>query len=297
MKYISISEKIHLNFPGMSIGDDGALISTNKLKFGRKKRMELRKEFEKLHNTNPEKYKDFNAYKNSLDQQSLNFLAPPGYNMQHKISSIQDGNTTEDTISLIAPSPREFQNVKLPYIKEHVPNSSKILENKIPNRFSKKMILESISKGGKIKFEGENAQNDNEDYQSEALSLLKYYKSKRKNTKNIHDKFNTAIRLDQNWGVSSKVATDIAIDIKRKSVDINYRKIRIHNKTPSDLVSKSQLRSRIPKHNNLIGVSVGLIRKDSDLPQLVRISSYYLQDQINNSMRNSQNSEGFLGKY
>ena len=277
MKYVSMSEKIHLNFPGMSIGDDGSLISTNKLKLSKKKRIELRKKFENLQKSNPDKYKDFNAYQNSLNPQSLNFLAPPSHHRkQRNTPSIKDGATSEDTISVLVPSPRDSQYIKFPQIKEHVPNSSKMLENINPSRISKRMILESISKTNSAIISGEQTQIDSEDYTSESFNRLKFYKSKRKYTKNIHDKFNTAIRLDQNWGVSSKVATDIIVDIKRKSNNINYRKFRTHTKTPSDLGSQSQMRNRIPKHNNVVGTSVGLPKNETNLSFVVSFNKHIL---------------------
>ena len=93
-----------------------------------------------------------------------------------------------------------------------------------------------------------------------------FYRSNRNYVKNIHDKFNTAIRFDKNWGLSTKVATEIAVDIKRKSSDTNYRKIRSFNKTPSENGPRSQQRTRIPKHNNSIGQSFGLSRQFSNLP-------------------------------
>ena len=154
---------------------------------------------------------------------------------------------------------------------EHIPKASKILENKLPSTISKKKFIENLVKVkekfiSNVKVNQSNATIDLSNPSNKHI----FYRSNRNYVKNIHDKFNTAIRFDQNWGLSTKVATEIAVDIKRKNIDINYRKIRSTNKTPSDLGPRSQQRARVPKHNNSIGQSFGLSRQLSELPNIVR---------------------------
>jgi hypothetical protein len=84
--------------------------------------------------------------------------------------------------------------------------------------------------------------------------------------KNIHDKFNTAIRVDQNWGKSSKVALDIVSHVKKnKNADINYRRIRSFSKTPNLSVSEIQQRTRMPRHNKVVGMNFGFSRRISEV--------------------------------
>jgi hypothetical protein len=92
-----------------------------------------------------------------------------------------------------------------------------------------------------------------------------------KSTKTIHDKYNTAITLDRNWGISTNVATDIEKRVFKKSklksrnkVTIEFRKLNKSINKTTNLVSMlerssscSKQRFRLPSTNNFIGVALG----------------------------------------
>ena len=51
---------------------------------------------------------------------------------------------TEDNLSMFMTAEKGQKNMVLPKIREHVPKASKMLENKLPNRISKKKFIENL---------------------------------------------------------------------------------------------------------------------------------------------------------
>lgn len=200
------------------MGEDGSIIGSTKLNVSHKRRREMLQELE--------------AYQ--AKNQNLTLLVPSSKKQRRRNLTHTDVNDfAEEVASVMGLTPRsKASEMKLPKIRAHVEDASKLLANQPPSSMSKKEFLKNLHSvsSNRLKSEDKPKEDSFETpenlYRSNPISRHKLNRGRRKTLKNIHDKFNTAIRLDQNWGVSSKVATGIVTEIKRKHIDINYRKIR-----------------------------------------------------------------------
>lgn len=159
-----------------------------------------------------------------------NLMAPTAIGNKNRNIANYDPNDFEDELSsFMGLSPRMLGNSAiLPRIRQHSEQAPKMLENKMPIGMSKREFIQKLENnmGGKPAFQNDENSFENQ-YASNDVSRNNFYRSKVKNLKNIHDKFNTAIRVDSNWGINSKVAIDFGVNMKnKKGSDVNYRKIR-----------------------------------------------------------------------
>jgi len=201
-------QKLKLNFPNIIIDDEGTITNSSKIHLTDKRKKELTKEIENLKRKYPEK---------SLHQSSAQSKK---YGDASKFDNFEEG-----IASIMNISPNTGKHFSK--ISHHVEDAPKLLAHEHPNKISRKKLLErfkNLTDGNAMPSRtlanlGDYVLNNSKQTKSQILYSKTSNTTQNSNggrshsrlMRSIHDKFNTAIRVDQNWGTSSKVATDFTL--------------------------------------------------------------------------------------
>lgn len=198
-KYADYADKISLNFHNVSVDEHGLVVLNKNQKLGKRGRLQSK-------NVN------YESLQSRLDM-DRNLLAPnsrqKGRHRKYTSQALMTSNDyTMDMNSARSKSPKDSDISKLPDITEHVPHASRMLEVQLPKKFDRKHFQTMINSS--------KSSLHIQDKSRETASNLLINRNRKLLVKSIHDKFHKAIKFDQNWGKSAKIATDMFGQNNRK---------------------------------------------------------------------------------